>query len=230
MKLSQIKKKEEIITIKDGENEIPVLLTSMDVADIQERNTYYEPARKMAIEYAHDNAPDIFKRIDTMSEAELKKDVYNIEITQLHVEMGLLDIENADAKSTDQVDEDRVKERKKLEKQLKARLDNMPIDDIKLKAQIYHVRSIQTAKFVEHMEVPSLVIIAKDPDDPEKKKRMLSMDVDHEDYVGHVDGQVLQELLDASLEFRGQIDAWGIRQLNEDPNFLLSSPLVPIGE
>lgn len=228
MKLRELSKREATITVKDEKgNEVSVLLTSMTMQDIEERNEYYEQARKKAIEYAHDNAPHVFKEIDAMTDDQLRSNLLGCESMRLETEVALMDIENQDALTAEQVEKKRDVEKKKLVKELKKKLDSEPRKDLSLKAQIYYLRNLQSLKFSELMDVPSLVIIAKDP---ETRERILSMDPNSEDYVGHVDGLVLQELLNASFTFRDQIDAWGLIKLNEDPNFLLSSPLVPSGE
>lgn len=224
MKLRELAQREEIITVKDEQdNKIDVLLTSLTSTDIQERNEYYDEAHKKSVAHAHDRAPLVFKEVDALTDEELKTGIYQNDSMRLEHEVDLMEIENEKNLTPEQVKEQREKEKKKVLDLLKKSVNELSREDMKVKTQIYILRTIQTNKFIELMEVPSLVLIVKDP---ETKERMLSMDPDSEDYVGHVKGEVLQDLLDKSFKFRDQIDAMGLRGLMEDPSFLLSSPLV----
>lgn len=220
MKLSELAKREETVTVKFGDHEVVVLLTSMTSTDIQERNEYYESALKKSIEHAHDRMPMIFKEVDEMTDEDMRANIYQNDAVILEENADLIEIENDKTLTPDQIKEEQLKEKGKILEKMKVDLKATPRDDLKIKTQIYYFRALLSKKFVELMDVPTLTLIVKDP---ETEKRMLSMDPAHEDYAGNVDGKVLQSLLDESYEFRKQIDAWGIRELVEDPSFLLSS-------
>jgi len=224
MKLKDIGITKKPIQIEDkAGNKMDVLLTSMTVADIEERNKHFNIAQEKSLAYARERAPAVEIEIQGMAQDEIKRYLYEISTVHLNSESDLLDVENEDVKTAEQIKEDREKEIEKIKAHVREEIEKMDAGDQAFKAKLYKLRTIHLQKFEELMEIPSLILVVKDPDTLE---RLLSTDPESENYIGAISEDTIIDLSIKSYGFRHSIDAMGTRRLTEDPNFLLLSPLA----
>lgn len=216
-----LRKKSEIIEVEGAK----ILLTSLTVADALEKRRYAERAHKLALAYTREQAENIATTLERMTAKEMRDYVASVDGQTLENDKDLLNVENADVLSKEQIEEKRTDETAKLKRKIRDDLDSVSDEEIKLKAQTYLLRSVYIYRFLLEMELPSLVLICKDP---ETGKRIFSLDPKDPGYIGNLDESIVKELLDRTASFREGVDASGIRSLAEDPNFLLLTPYLRI--
>lgn len=228
MDISKFVKRKATITIKDSEdNEKDILLTGLTLTDIEERNKIYDEVFRDSIKHAREMAETLVGEINAMSDQEIRNFVFKMNMGSLASEIDLIDIENSDVLSKEEISKKQEEEAEKIAKRLKEENQVADIGELRNMARIYVIRMQQILKFNELMEAPSLVFVAKDP---ETQERIFSLDPKSDKFIGNLDAEILMEMLDKSIDFREQIDAIGLRRLMEDPNFLLLSPSAASAE
>lgn len=228
MDISKFVKRKATITIKDSEgNEKDILLTGLTLTDIEERNKIYDEVFRDSIKHAREMAETLVGEIDAMSDQGIRNFVFKMNMGSLASEIDLIDIENSDVLSKEEISKKQEEEAEKIANRLKEESQVADIGELRNMARIYVIRMQQILKFNELMEAPSLVFVAKDP---ETQERIFSLDPKSDKFIGNLDAEILMEMLDKSIDFREQIDAIGLRRLMEDPNFLLLSPSAASAE
>lgn len=228
MDISKFVKRKATITIKDSEdNEKDILLTGLTLTDIEERNKIYDEVFRDSIKHAREMAETLVGEINAMSDQEIRNFVFKMNMGSLASEIDLIDIENSDVLSKEEISKKQEEEAEKIANRLKEESQVADIGELRNMARIYVIRMQQILKFNELMEAPSLVFVAKDP---ETQERIFSLDPKSDKFIGNLDAEILMEMLDKSIDFREQIDAIGLRRLMEDPNFLLLSPSAASAE
>jgi len=220
MKLRDLGIRKENVVIEHGDQKIPVMFVSMTAADIEERNEHFEQARKRAIQSAQDGAADIAAQVGAMDITELRDRIYNFDAGGLIEDADLIDIENADTMSPDELKKARLVEVEKLRKDLRKKIDKMDKEELSMRLQLLSMRVNQIVEMDNLLFLPTMVIITRDP---ETGARLFNMDPESEDYIKNLTPEILGQLAAKSQLIREELMRSDVRRLTEDPNFLLSS-------
>lgn len=231
MKLKDLYVKKETIEIVDGDTKIPVLLRSMTQADIEERNEYHLDAMREAVKYAQGLVDGFARALKARSLDEIRTIIFSRETASLDYEIGMLDIENEDKITDEDVKAKRKDELNKLKEKIRTETDAVPEEQARYSALLYILREAQIVRFNEIMALPTVVAIAYEPSPnaDENPVRMLSMDAGAENYIKELDPETIRQLIEKTEKFREPITNSDIMGVVDNPNFLLFVPLPAKG-